>query len=129
MDNEHFEKGLEAFKAKDYDTAVVELEQATMESPDEYKGFLYLGAAYSGAGRYNAAIGAFKRATELQPTDARVHYNLGQAFEAAGVPKEAFFEYSQALKLDPYYPHARMAFTALKARVAAERRNQMQFSV
>ncbi|HOK54987.1 MAG TPA: tetratricopeptide repeat protein, partial [Armatimonadota bacterium] len=84
-ESDTLEKGLQAFKLQDYTTAVAELEQATMEDHEDFKAFLYLGAAYAGVGRYNAAIGALKRAAELRPDDARVHYNLGQAYEAAGV--------------------------------------------
>lgn len=121
-------KGLEAYKARDYETAVRHLEQATMENHDDYRAFLYLGAAYVGAGRGNAAIGAFRRAAELHPEDARVHYNLGQAYEAAGVPREAIYEYSLALKINPYYTNARTAFTALKSRTTAQNGRKMQFS-
>lgn len=120
--------GLEAFKTSDYTTAVSLLEQATMEDHEDYQAFLYLGAAYVGAGRNNAAIGAFRRAAELRPEDARVHYNLGQAYEAAGVPREAIFEYTQALKINPYYTNARAAFTSLKTRTAAQNGRNMQLS-
>lgn len=112
--------GLTAFKAGDYACAVKELEQATLQDREDFEAFLYLGAAYAGAGRHNSAIGAFKKAEELHPTDARVHYNLGQAYEAAGVPREAFFEYSYALRINPYHTLARMAQTSLKIRMDAQ---------
>lgn len=127
-DSESLTKGLQAFKDKDFTTAVEELEQATLEDHDDYQAFLYLGAAYTGAGRYNAAIGAFRRAAELHPDDARVHYNLGQAYEAAGVPREAYHEYVQALRINPYYPNAKLAFTSLQARNNAQNGRNMQLS-
>jgi len=122
-------EGLEAYKAGDYETAVSELEQATLEDREDYQAFLYLGAAYAAAGRYNAAIGAFKRAAELKPDDARAHYNLGQAYEAAGVPREAFYEYSRALSVDPHYAPARMAYSSLKSRMAEQKAHRMQLRV
>ncbi|MBI2843035.1 MAG: tetratricopeptide repeat protein [Armatimonadetes bacterium] len=118
--SEYKTRGLKAYKAGDYAAAVAELEQATLENPQDFEAFLYLGAAYAGVARHNAAIGAFKRAEELRPNDARIHYNLGQAYEAAGVPKEAFFEYSYALRLNPYHTLARMAQTSLKMRMGRQ---------
>lgn len=112
--------GLCAFKAKDFETAVAELEQATLENQDSFTAFVYLGAAYANAGHYNEAIGAFKRAELLKPGDPRTHYNLGQAYEAAGVPTEALYEYTKALQIDPCYTNARNAFISLKHRIAAE---------
>ncbi|MEN6371119.1 MAG: tetratricopeptide repeat protein [Armatimonadota bacterium] len=125
---ETLRSGLEAFKVNDYTTAVSLLEQATLEDHEDYQAFLYLGAAYTGAGRNNAAIGAFRRAAELRPEDARVHYNLGQAYEAAGVPREAMFEYTQALKLNPCYVNAQSALTSLKTRTSAHNGRKMQLS-
>ena len=119
-------RGLEAFGAKDYEAAVGELEQATIENRDSFQAFLYLGAAYAEVGRHNAAIGAFKRAGELRPNDARVHYNLGQAYEAAGVPKEAVYEYSRAVRIDPSYDRARTAYSALRSRLSAAGSGRIQ---
>ncbi|HOM71885.1 MAG TPA: tetratricopeptide repeat protein [Armatimonadota bacterium] len=127
-ESDTLEKGLQAFKLQDYTTAVAELEQATMEDHEDFKAFLYLGAAYAGVGRYNAAIGALKRAAELRPDDARVHYNLGQAYEAAGVPREAIYEYAQALRINPYYTHARTAYSSLKTRTSAHNSRGMRLS-
>lgn len=125
-DNQSINRGLNAFKSQDYATAVSELEQATIVNHEDFQAFLYLGAAYAGAGRTNAAIGAFKKAAEIKPEDARAHYNLGQAYEAAGVPREALFEYARALRINPYYSHAREAFTSLRSRTAAQRGRKMQ---
>lgn len=121
-------RGLQAFKSKDYETAVTELEQATIENHDDSSAFLYLGAAYTSVGRVNAAIGAFKRAEELSPDDPRVHYNLGQAYEAAGVSKEAFYEYAKALRISPCYSYARNAFTSLKSRMAGQHSGEMRMA-
>lgn len=121
-------RGLAAYKVQDYSGAVTSLEQATMQDQQDYKAFLYLGAAYAGAGRHNAAIGALRRAAELKPEDPRVHYNLGQAYEAAGVPREAFHEYAHAIRINPCYTHAMSAYRSLKSRTVAQNGRKMQFS-
>jgi Flp pilus assembly protein TadD len=121
-------RGLEAFKDEDFETAVSELEQATMTDHEDFSAFIYLGAAYVRVGRVNAAIGAFKKAEELRPMDARVHYNLGQAYEAAGVPKEAGHEYAQALRINPYYTNARTALITLRSRMINQRGSGMQIA-
>jgi Flp pilus assembly protein TadD len=128
MDTDCLNRGLAAYKVQDYTQAVSNLEQATIQNQEDYKAFLFLGAAYAGAGRHNAAIGALRRAAELKPEDPRVHYNLGQAYEAAGVPREAFYEYAQAIRINPCYTNAASAYRSLKSRTAAQHGRNMQFS-
>ncbi len=128
QDCDYLLRGLEAFRDRDFATAVDDLEKATMDDPEDFQAFHYLGAAYAGVGRHNEAIGALMKAADLQPTDPRVHYNLGQAYEAADVPSEAFYQYQKSLEIDPCYPYARTALTALKARMAAERGHNIRFA-
>ena len=113
----NLDKGIEAFKTGELDSAVSLLETAARQFPDSYEAFVYLAACYAQQARYNAAIGAFKRASEIKPRSARIHYNLGQAYEAAGVPREAWFEYKKALEIDPNYGLARGALISLSHRL------------
>jgi Flp pilus assembly protein TadD len=126
--DDNCEAGIQAFKSGEFDEAVRDLESATMDDPDNFRAFTYLGAAYVENGRYNAAIGALKRASEIRPEAAKVHYNLGQAYEAADVPREAWFEYKNALQCDPYYQPARTAMILLGARLTAMRQQRVQFA-
>lgn len=112
-----FERGVEAFKASDFDRAIEELEAATLENHDNYKAFCYLGAAYSAKQRYNAAIGAFKTAEQIAPGVASIHYNIAQAYEAGGVTSEAEYEYERAVELNPEYALAREALAKLKLKL------------
>ena len=120
--------GIQAFKNGDFDTAVYQLEQATMNDPDSFRAFTFLGAAYAEQKRYNSAIGALRRAADLEPEVAKVQYNLGQAYEAAGVWREAWFCYKRALELDPYYQPARTAHTLLGASLKTMRESLVQLS-
>jgi Flp pilus assembly protein TadD len=124
----HLERGLDAMNRQDFETAVAELEEATLAEPTSDEAFSYLGAAYAAVERHNAAIGAFKRATELRPMDARMRYNLAQAYEIAGVPQEAYHEYCRALRLDPSYTLAWQACTALKSKMAQMAANDVQLA-
>ena len=123
---DHCAAGVMAFNAGDYDTAVQELEFASVTDPGDFRAFTFLGATYAQQRRYNAAIGAFKRASTLKPGVAKVHYNLAQAYEAAGVPTEAWFEYKKALEIDPLYQLAKMAFVELSARMKTAREQRLE---
>lgn len=112
-----FERGVEAFKASDFDKAIEELEAATHSSRDNYKAFCYLGAAYAAKQRYNAAIGAFKIAEQIAPGVASIHYNIAQAYEAGGVMGEAEYEYERAIELNPDYALAKQALAKLKTKL------------
>lgn len=113
----NFERGVEAFKASDFDKAIEELEAATHTSRDNYKAFCYLGAAYAANQRYNAAIGAFKIAEQIAPGVASIHYNIAQAYEAGEVLAEAEYEYERALQLNPDYALAKDALAKLKSKL------------
>lgn len=119
MDNSagSFERGVEAFKASDFDKAIEELEAATHSNHDNYKAFCYLGAAYAAKQRYNAAIGAFKTAEQIAPGVASIHYNIAQAYEAGGVFSEAEYEYERAVEINPDYALAKEALSKLKAKL------------
>ncbi len=115
--NGSFARGVEAFKANDFDKAIEELEAATQASRDNYKAFCYLGAAYAAKQRYNAAIGAFKIAEQIAPGVASIHYNIAQAYEAGGVLGEAEYEYERAIEINRDYTLAKQALAKLKARL------------
>lgn len=114
---EYFQKGVEAFKAGDFDVAIEELETATRLDHANHKAFNYLGAAYAAKDRFNAAVGAFKTAEQLSPGVASTHYNIAQAYEAGGVSNEAEYEYERALEIDPDYTKAREALDRLKKKL------------
>lgn len=115
--NNHYEAGLAAMKAGDYDSAIRELEEASRQSHKDYKVFNCLGAAYAAKGRFEKAIGAFKTAEQIAPNIARIHYNIAQAYEAVGILTEAEYEYEKAVQLDPAYTKAVEALKALKDRL------------
>lgn len=114
----HYNSGITAFRAGDYDTAVTELEVASRGNHEDYKIFNALGAAYAGKGLYEKAIGAFKAAEQISPDIARIHYNIAQAYEAIGILNEADYEYQKALEIDPAYVNAEQALMTLRSRAS-----------
>ena len=120
--------GIEAFRAGNIDSAVHQLELATLDDSQDFRAFAFLGAAYAEQGRYSAAIGSFKRAADLEPGSPKVHYNLGQAYEAAGVSTEAWFEYRKALEVDPQFQPATVALAELSARLKTMRERLRQLA-
>lgn len=117
QETDNFNRGVDAFKSGDMDTAIEALEAATHDDPQNVKAFNYLGAAYAAKGRYNAAIGAFKTAEQIAPGVASVHYNIAQAYEASGILNEAEYEYERALQINPDYARAKEALAKLKQRL------------
>lgn len=113
----HYEAGLAAMKAGDYDTAIRELEEASRQSNKDYKVFNCLGAAYAAKSRFEKAIGAFKIAEQIAPDVAKIHYNIAQAYEAVGILTEAEYEYEKAVQLDPSYTKAAQALKSLRNRL------------
>ncbi len=113
----HYERGMQALKAGDFDTAIAELEEASRENHQDYRVFNCLGAAYAGKERYEKAIGAFKQAEQLAPGIAKTHYNIAQAYEAVGILTEAEYEYEKALAIDPNYGRCKDALASLKNRL------------
>lgn len=116
-DNDQFQRGVEAFKAGDFDAAVEAFEAVTRIDHENYKAFCYLGAAYAAKQRFNAAIGAFKTAQQIAPHVASIYYNIAQAYEVGGVLNEAEYEYGRALEINPDYSLAQEALAKLKKRL------------
>ncbi len=114
------ELGLEALKAGKIDEAVRNLERACADSPDDYRGFNFLGVAYAEQKSYDRAVGAFQTALQLRPKAPSVHFNIGLAYQADGFPDRAREHFQKALELDPDYEKARQALRLLDSQEEAE---------
>ena len=113
------DSGLRALQSGDVDGAIRLLETACSMAPDDYQACIYLGAAYSKAGRSSDAIDITSHAVELQPSNPQARYNLATAMERGGHPEQASAVYEQALMLQPNYPKAREALQRIKGGTAA----------
>lgn len=111
-----FQRGLDSLKAGKGDDAIKHLEQATVESPEDFRAFSYLGAAYAQKKLYDRAVGAFLAALHLRPGVPSIHYNLGLAYQADGFAEKARTEFQNALDIDSTYRKAQDALIALDSR-------------
>jgi len=114
MSQTPLQMGLDCLKAGKVDEAIVHLERACEQAPNDYRAFNYLGVAYAQKKLYDRAIGAFNTAVRLRPDAPAVRYNLGLAYEADGLVDRAREEFERALELNPGYENARQALQRLE---------------
>lgn len=105
--------GTECLKSGKIDEAIQYLEKATMEFPQDYRGFNFLGIAYAQKGLHNRAIGSLEVAKKLHPRSASIHFNLGLAYHADGFSDRAKEHFEEALKIDPTYARASQALRGM----------------
>ena len=92
--NAEWNKGLEAYKAKDYATAASEFEEVTKTNPDYVGGFYMLGLCQRSQNNLSAALGNLRKAVELdaanETADPRYSIAFAQALNQAGQFREAY---------------------------------------
>ncbi len=109
--NKHFADGVAALQAKNFDTAITELEAATQIDATQHVVFAQLAEAYAGSARakrgqestalYKKANDAYEKAIALKPDEASYHNNYGLALANAGNIPEAQAEFGKAAQLNP----------------------------
>jgi tetratricopeptide (TPR) repeat protein len=100
-----------AEKAKDFDTAIENLEKAKVMAPEQNVIWGNLGDAYGGAAKVKTGadqqamldkgIEAYKKAIELKPDDAAYHNNYALLLAQSKKSDEALVELTKAAQLDP----------------------------
>jgi len=85
-----WEKGVAAFKKRDYKTAVKEFAAVTKTNPDYAGGFYMLGLAQSQLGQKSQALGNLRKAVKLDPKNAQYQVALGQVLVEAKQYNEAY---------------------------------------
>jgi tetratricopeptide (TPR) repeat protein len=77
--NAEWNKGLEAYKKKDWATAVKEFEEVTKTNPDYAGAYYMLGVSQRANGQSSPAIASLRKAVELDGSQASYKIALGQA--------------------------------------------------
>jgi tetratricopeptide (TPR) repeat protein len=114
----------QAFKARQYEAALVEFQKLAAANPGDVLVQRYLALTLDRLGRYREAIEAFQRALALAPDNAATHYHLGTTYYKAGAPDLADANLRRALRLGPDTLYAGLARQYLD--VIAQERLQLQ---
>lgn len=101
-----YQKGLEFYKAGQYQQAVDALKRSIKLNPHAPDPYYYLGDVYFLSGQYKEAVKSYKQAIKLKPDYAVAYNNLGTAYHKLGDFKEAVLAYNHAIQINPDYPEA-----------------------
>ena len=85
--------GVSFYRAKAYDLAIVQLEEAIRMAPEAVGIHFNLGGAYYGKDRLTDAEREFQRVLRLSPDHVRAHWFLGLCLERMGRLPEALAEF------------------------------------
>lgn len=106
-----FNAGMEALKAKNFDEAAADFQQAADADPTQHVVFANLGEAYAGSAKakkgeeatatWAKAIDSYQKAIALKADDASYHNNYALALIASGKTQEGMDELQKAAQLDP----------------------------
>jgi Flp pilus assembly protein TadD len=75
-----FERGLEAFRRRDFPAAEREFLLAVRERPADARAYKFLGMVYTAQERFQAAEEPFRKACSLNPQEENACYYLGRAY-------------------------------------------------
>src|SRR6266851_1267496 len=95
------DEGLQYYRAKRYEEALLALEQAIRLDPNDVLAQNSKGAALRDLHRYEEALSAFEQSIRLNPDDALAHQGIGATLVALKRYGEALAAYNQAIRLDP----------------------------
>ena len=97
-------RGIDAFSAKDYTTAIREFRRAIAFSPysdNALSALDYMAQAQVQSGKTSDAINTYKQAINVFPTDDSLNLKLGNLYFSEGRYSEALNQYSNAVNKAP----------------------------
>jgi tetratricopeptide (TPR) repeat protein len=112
-------KGLEAYKQKDWANAVKEFEEVTKTNPDYAGGYYMLGVSQRAFGQLSPAIASLRKAVELDGSQASYKIALGQALLQANQYQNAY-ELLKPLNLSSMDASHRSSYALLFAQAATK---------
>ncbi len=89
-DNQDYNKGLEAFRAREYSNAVQWFQKVVEQSPDHAGSHYLLGLSLRGDKKTSKALASLRKATELDPGNASYAIALGQTLIQAKQYNDAY---------------------------------------
>jgi tetratricopeptide (TPR) repeat protein len=112
-------KGLDAYKKRDWATAVKEFEEVTKTNPDYAGGYYMLGASQRALGQLSPAIASLRKAVELDDSQASYKIALGQALLQADQYQNAY-ELLKPLSMSSMDASYRSSYALLFAQAATK---------
>jgi tetratricopeptide (TPR) repeat protein len=102
-----FAQGEELFLRDKPQEALVYLQSAIAENPENVRAYLYLGVVFQQLNRLDEAIAIYRRVLPIAGADtALIAYNMGNVYYAKGSLTLAEDMYTQALEANPGYAAA-----------------------
>jgi tetratricopeptide (TPR) repeat protein len=117
--NAEWNKGLEAYKARDWSTAVKEFEEVTKTNPDYAGGYYMLGVSQRALGQVSPAIASLRKAVELDGGQPSYKIALGQALLQADQYQNAY-ELLKPLNMSAMEASLRSSYALLFAQAATK---------
>jgi tetratricopeptide (TPR) repeat protein len=112
-------KGLEAYKTKDWATAVKEFEEVTKTNPDYAGAYYMLGVSQRALGQLSPAIASLRKSVELDGSQASYKIALGQALLQADQYQNAY-ELLKPLSMSSMEATHRTSYALLFAQAATK---------
>lgn len=89
----------EEFRRDRYEAAILVMQRAVEQYPEEYDAYYFLGEAYLRAGKPRAALAPLEKAKQIRPDVAWADGKLGQAYQALGELRLAAVVLDRALRI------------------------------
>ncbi len=99
VDSSHYDKGNQAFAAKDYRQAAVHFKEALKNDPENIKILNRLGSTYYKLRNFPESVNYFNKAIELSPKDKDLIFALGLVHLRAGDRTKALAIYDRLKKI------------------------------
>ena len=114
-----WDKGLEAYKKKDWANAVKEFEEVTKTNPDYAGAYYMLGVSQRALGQLSPAIASLRKSVELDGSQASYKIALGQALLQADQYQNAY-ELLKPLSMSSMDASHRSSYALLFAQAATK---------
>ena len=115
-----FDRGMAAFRKRDFVAAEREFRQLTIQDPDSARAWKLLGMTYSAQEKYALAVGPYSRACQLDSAEENACYYLGRVYFATSRFAKALEAFGKAPKNGRVLAGEALAFEAIGKPVEAE---------
>lgn len=112
-------KGVDAFKAKDFETAIVEFSKAIELNPTDHTLYGNLSASYFNVNKFEEAVESANKCISVNPSWSKGYQRKGMALAALDKNEEAKEAYEKGLELEPTNAQIKESLSALESKMSA----------